>query len=797
MKDYSRALDDFRRAMNAHGLVPPDHLQADGRIHRCGTADRPRRRDAAYVLHLNGWPAGGFQNHRDGMGWQGWRAEGSDSLTPAQRAAERQRADDLRRERDAETARRHARAAQRARKVWDAAKPAPAGHAYLSRKGVAAHGLRIAGERLLVPVYADGALVSLQAIAADGAKRFLPGGRTAGGYFPIGRVADTVCIAEGFATAASIHAATGYAVAAAFNCGNLEAVARSLADRYPQARLIVCADDDCRTTGNPGVTKAKAAAEAVGAAVAVPDFGNSRPDGATDFNDLARSRGPEAVCACLAAALSPAWTVPQPLVTTDAVQPYPLAELPEGIRNAVAEVQAFTRAPVALVAASALSVVSLATQALADVQRTEGLRGPVSLFLLSVAESGERKSSADKYFTAGIADWEQQQQTAAKPALADYRARLDSWTAKRDGLLARIKSARKAGKDSRQAESELADLEASRPEAPRVPRLLRVDSTAEALAYSLAHEWPSAGVLSAEAGLLFGSHGMNPESQMRHLAQMNVIWDGGQTHISRRTKESFTLRGARLTLGLQVQAGTLRAFFDRSRGLARDTGFLARFLFAWPDSTQGQRLFREAPRDWPAVAAFQGHLLGLLDALPTLDPDGSLSLPCLALDGEGKQAWARFHDDVERELAPMGELADVRDVASKAAENVARLAALFHVWQHGPSGSVGADSVMSAARIVAWHLTEARRFFGALALPVALADAARLDAWLRDYCRARQIDAVSTRDVQRFGPVRDRQRLDTALAELVDAGRFRVDSEGKQRLLRLNPALLDAHHGAA
>src|SRR5207247_1242870 len=77
--------------------------------------------------------------------------------------------------------------------------------------------------------------------------------------------------------------------------GNLEAVARSLRNAYPNADLILCADDDYATPGNPGLTKSTAAAEAVGGRLAVPHFGGDRPEGSKDFNDMARHRGQNAV----------------------------------------------------------------------------------------------------------------------------------------------------------------------------------------------------------------------------------------------------------------------------------------------------------------------------------------------------------------------------------------------------------------------------------------------------------------------------------------------------------------------
>jgi len=103
----------------------------------------------------------------------------------------------------------------------------------------------LSGDLLLIPMRgADQTLHSLQLIGANGEKRFLPGGRKRGCYFPIGTPEGVLCIAEGFATAASIHESTGHAVAAAFDAGNLIEVARALRGKFPQLNLVVCADDD-------------------------------------------------------------------------------------------------------------------------------------------------------------------------------------------------------------------------------------------------------------------------------------------------------------------------------------------------------------------------------------------------------------------------------------------------------------------------------------------------------------------------------------------------------------------------
>ena len=127
-------------------------------------------------------------------------------------------------------------------------------------------------------------------------KRFLPGGKVNGCFHLFGKEPEkNLCVAEGYATAATIHEATGYAVAVAFNAWNLLSVSKQVRDKYPNTQLIICADDDWKTDGNPGLNKAKDAALGTGAYLAVPDFGKTRGSDETDFNDLLLLRDLDAV----------------------------------------------------------------------------------------------------------------------------------------------------------------------------------------------------------------------------------------------------------------------------------------------------------------------------------------------------------------------------------------------------------------------------------------------------------------------------------------------------------------------
>jgi putative DNA primase/helicase len=798
-------------------------------------ADSYNIRDAQAVwksIRVNGKVTVGTLFHEAKA--NGWSDDGSYHKPTPEEFAERKRITVERAVKEkAEIAREREETASKAAATWKVGSEAKADNPYLARKhnsptstlreidaSKAAEilgyvpksgGEPLAGRLLVVPVKVGNRLSTLELIDGNGRKAALAGrGTKAGGYWaaqPLPDAVDTLLIGEGVATVLSAKEATGHPAIAALSSGNLPTVAKVMRECYPAAALVILADL-VKATGEPDPHAIKAG-RSVGGRLAIPDFGTDQPNGATDFNDMALICGAEAVKRAIDSASAQArgeplsdtenalagesdgWLVPQPLTAKVEPEPYPLDALPDTIRAAVEEVAGFVKAPLPLVVSAALAALSLACQAHIDVKRAERLQGPTGLFLLTIADSGERKSTCDGYFTAAIREYEANQAEKAKPLIKDHKAALEAWEAKRGGIKDKIRQHAKTGKSTQDQEAALSDLERDKPESPRVPRLIYGDATPEALKWNLAKGWPSGGVVSSEAGLVFGAHGMGKDSVMRNLATMNQLWDGADIATERRTTDSFTVRGARLTVALQVQEPTLREFFRKSGTLARGSGFLARFLVAWPGSTQGFRPFTEAPANWPHLAAFHRRIAEILDKPVPIDNDGALTPALLSLAPDAKAAWVEYYNTIESELVSGGELYDVRDVASKTADNAVRLAALFQLFEHGMGGDVGLEAFEGANRIAAWHLNESRRFFGELALPAELADAARLDRWLIEHCQRSKTHIVGKNRVRQHGPLRDGGRLDAAIRELADLDRLRLVKEGRRLSIYLNPALAE------
>ncbi len=797
--NYTDPISAFRAALIDAGLRP-DEIVADGNIQRCPTNDHPKSKNGWYVLYSNP-PAGGFGNWATGLS-ESWSLNG-ESLSAEELARIRNEIERQRAEREKERTEKHRSKANEAQRYLTRLSYADESNPYLSAKGVRpCLGLVMDGDALIVPVHSpeDYHPMGYQRINAEGGKKFMPGARVAGGYFAIKGSDKATLIAEGIATALSLNEATELTVLVAFSAGNLKAVARMVRTRYPDRQIIICADNDAKTaqkTGtNPGVDAAQKTALAVNGLVAVPD----RPG---DFNDLHVSEGLATVVAAIEAVFPPKaedsridgignWPDPIPLIADEKPMPYPVDALPGVIGEAVAEVTEFVQCPAALTACSALSAISTVGAGLVDVQRANQLVGPTSLFLMAIADSGERKSTVDGYFTKAIREYEAVQEELAQQALRDYRSALGAWEAKKAGTVNAIRDASKKGKETAQLERQLARIEANRPEKPKIPKLLIGDATCEALTYRLSQNWPVGGVLSSEAGIVLGGHAMGKDSVMRNLATLNTLWDGQALSVERRTSESYAIRSARLSLGLAVQPETVRQFIDGTGGLARGSGFLARFLVTWPESTQGKRKFREPPEHWPALSKFQQQLSNLLNLATPFDDSQQLIPTVLMLSPEASKIWIAFHDEIEAELSPIGEMADARDVASKAADNAARVAALFHMFEQGPIGEIAPHHMEAAARIIKWHLYEARRFLIQIAIPPEVGNAMLLESWLLDRCRRMGIAEVPVNHIQKYGPnrVRRKECLSAALVVLENAARIRCATAGRKKSVKVNPALL-------
>ena len=579
-------IDQFKTAILAAGLTPPVEINDDGVIHRFSTNGRRGDDSGWYCLHGDGIAAGSFGDWREGF-TQTWCSKADNAMTDAERQANRERIQAMQRQREADLVIRQTQAAHDADRRFKAAKPCTQ-HDYLTRKGIKPHGVKIEGDKLLIPMYdTAGTVCSVQTITPDGGKLFMPGGRVKGCYFSIGKPTGSVTICEGLATGATIHEATGGAVAIAFNAGNLDAVATALHQKYPALKIIIAADDDHLTAGNPGMTKARAAAQAVAGLLAVPTFPADRPDKATDFNDLHQLAGLDAVKACIDApapcSMADAWPEPTPLPDAlPPVDPFDADLLPVALRAWVMDIAHRMQCPPDFPAVAALVALSslIGARAVIQPKAKDDWQVVPNLWGAGVGRAGVKKSPA---FSEALKPLHRLQTREFELWQAAHDAwELDCKVAAMQGQANETKAKGMASKDPAAARALLEPVDT--PAEPTARRYIVNDATVEKLGELMQqNEWGTLSYRDELYGLLSG---LDKQGQEGSRAFMLQSYDGNQGYTFDRIGRG-TVHIPRVCLAMigGIQPGRIQGYVrDAVSGGSGDDGLLQRFgLIVWPD----------------------------------------------------------------------------------------------------------------------------------------------------------------------------------------------------------------------
>ena len=385
--------------------------------------------------------------------------------------------------------------------------------------------------------------------------------------------------------------------------------------------------------------------------------------------------------------------------------PYPVSALGP-LREAVIAVRDITKAPIALVAQSALSVGSLAVQAHGNVQMLGGGTAPLSLYCLTIAKSGERKSSSDKLLMKGVKEFEEKEQYEYDTAHREWRRANQIFEKREKELISKA-----AGKEKNKALEAEVDLAALKePEAPLRPEVLPSDPTFEGLVLLFSTGRPSLGLFNDEGGVFVGGYSMGSDHKLKTMAGLSKLWDGEPINRTRSGDGATTLRGRRLALHLMVQPVVATDLL--SDELASGQGFLPRMLIAFPPSTMGTRLYREASeRAWQDLGRFIGQSKMLLEHVPSVSKKDRQKLEprTLFLSDDARSLLIEYHDHIERSQSPGADYELVTAYASKSAEQAARIAGVMTLFENIEAETVSAEVIANAIALAQFYLSEIKR----------------------------------------------------------------------------------------
>ena len=297
--------------------------------------------------------------------------------------------------------------------------------------------------------------------------------------------------------------------------------------------------------------------------------------------------------------------------------------------------------------------------------------------------------------------------------------------------------------------------------------MLYDDASPAGFKFDLRHEFSSVGFFSAEAKAVIHA------GMMKELSLHNKLWGGETIHVTRRSTESFEVNDARMTTSLMFQPKIFENAFREGKSEARQIGYFARTLVTKPFSTQGSRLITVPISPSVRLERFHTRISELLHQDLSAIEAGTHERKLLKFSFEAQQRWQSAYNCVELSLGAGGYLSDIKDFGSKFAENVARMAALFHRFEGYESEEISLETLDQAGTICEWYLGEFKRLFSPPPPPPSLPqdqiDAMVLEKYLLDQYIKTRFTWVDRSKLLRYSTnsIRPVARLEPAIRNLI------------------------------
>jgi hypothetical protein len=467
---------------------------------------------------------------------------------------------------------------------------------------------------------------------------------------------------------------------------------------------------------------------------------------------------------------------PRPLQRPlEPADPFPMEALESVLGDAALAIVDKVQCPKAIAGQSVLAVATLAVQGHANIELPQGNTAPLSNFFLTVACSGDRKSTADREALWPIRQREKALRAQYDDAMPAHAIRQASWEASRKQILGNKRLSREA------KHTELEGL-GPPPRAPLTPLLTCTEPTFEGLCLLLQGGHPSVGMFSAEGGQFLGGYGMSKDHRLKTAAALSGLWDGEPIKRVRRGDGVILLPGRRVAIHLLVQPGVSNLLLG-SREL-HDQGLVSRVLASAPATTAGSRFWRDArPESDRAIRRYGARILEVLENPLPLERDkpNELAPRMLRLASGARHHLIAFMDHVERHLGPKAPLAPIRAFANKVPEHAARLGGVLALVNRLDIDEIPSRHIEAGILLTEHYLAEARRLHEAGDSDPELDLAQRVLQWLACEWSGRPL--ISVPDLYTFGPgpVRDKRTASRIIDILEDHG-WLVREDGPARV---------------
>lgn len=430
-------------------------------------------------------------------------------------------------------------------------------------------------------------------------------------------------------------------------------------------------------------------------------------------------------------------------------QPFPLGALGDRLGRAAEAIMARVQVPDALAAHSVLAAASLAVQGHAVVRLPTGQIRPLSLFLATIADSGDRKTSADTVALAPIHEYERELSAQYAMDRQIHAAEHAVWKSANDTIA-------KNGKgQSRDVIAAQVDALGLPPAEPMQPVIIVPPGSTQGIISVLEKGRPSVGLFINEGGSWLGSWGMQDENRTASISAYSEMWDGQPIKTLTKSDGFKFLPDRAFAFHVMFQQIYTQQLFGNEE--MRGQGFLSRILAAQPQSLAGQRFDTEGSVEPSHIASdladYHEQLARIIRAPLPVDPkhpNGLIHRRELTFDPAAAARLRRFYNHVEGQQAPGGTLASLRGFAGKATEQVARLASIIHVFDHGLSDLVlTAEDVNRGTELLNFYIGEAQRLADCTPVDALTVQAEALSRWLET---AWESDVIAIRAIQQNAP---------------------------------------------
>ena len=393
---------------------------------------------------------------------------------------------------------------------------------------------------------------------------------------------------------------------------------------------------------------------------------------------------------------------PIPLVQPKEVVKFPVDALGPVLADAARAISELTMTPLDISCQSLLCAVSFVAQSKINVVANHSPM-PTSLFFLTIAESGEGKSSVDQIAMKPIYDYQKTLNDDYRLQMKSYELEKASYELAKSGILGKAKGKKITELQRR----ELDDL--LEPIKPLSPFILAQEPTIEGLQRSFFVGHPSQGIVNDEGGQFFGGYGMSRDHFTKTITALSKFYDGSPiSRIRAKDEESFLIYGCRLCLHLSMQPIMATKYLSNPE--IHEQGFMPRFLISQPVTTQGSRLmnYSRASKELdPRISRFYEQLNSILETpYKTKEGTNQLDLKNLYLNDEAYYQYVGFFNVLQGEIKDGGHLHSIKSFAAKSAATACRLAAALQFFNNPSCEFVGGESMQSAIDAMDYYLTQ-------------------------------------------------------------------------------------------